>query len=85
MKNAPGVSAQVELELYDDAFHGANEAPIATTKSTKKTAVGNALNVFAISPACQISSGTHAHVRLVDNHSNPGGPLNEVVTSFQNE
>jgi hypothetical protein len=85
MKNAPGVSAKVELEIYTNASHGATELPLATTKSTKKTAVGNALNVFPISLPCINSPGTHAHVRLLDDHNNVGGPLTLSSISFQDE
>ena len=85
MKNADNLSAKVELEIYSSAGHAVDELPLATTKSTKKTASGNALNVFPINVPCINSPGTHAHVRLLDDHLNPGGPLQEVATSFQNE
>ena len=85
MKNAAGLSAKVELEIYDDATHAVGELPLATTKSTKKTAVGSALNVFPINVPCINSPGTHAHVRLLDDHLNPGGALALSSISYQDE
>jgi hypothetical protein len=84
MKQADGVSARVELEIYDDASHG-GDAPIATTRSQIKTAVGSALNVFSLSPSCINSNGVHAHVKLLDDSSNPGGGLVVRSTAFLNE
>lgn len=83
MKNAAGLNAKVQLEIYDNAAHGAN--PIATTSSTRKTAAGNALNVFPISLPCINSAGTHAHVVLLDDSANPGAPLDDSATVIHNE
>ena len=85
MKNAADLNAKVALEIYDDASHAFDEDPIATTKSTKKTAVGNALNVFPVTVPCINSTGTHAHVVLLDDHANPGAPLEESATAIHNE
>jgi len=83
MKNAANLNAKVQLEIYDDAVHG---DPIATTSSTKKTAAGNALNVFPISLPCINSTGTHAHVVLLDDSANPGAlPLDVSATAIHNE
>jgi hypothetical protein len=85
MTQANGISARVELEIYDDASHAAGDPPLATTRSQIKTAVGAGLNVFSLSPACINSSGTHAHVKLLDDSSNPGGGLVVRSTAFLNE
>ena len=85
LKNANGVTAQIYLEIYDDTVHTPGELPLATTKSKKKTAVGNALNTFPVDVPCQNSPGTHAHVVLFDDSSNPGGGLTEQRTVYANE
>ena len=83
LKNANNVTAQVWLEIYPNAAHGAN--PIATTKSARKTATSNALNTFAVNVQCQNSSGTHAHVVVADDHASIGGALQPTATAFENE
>jgi hypothetical protein len=84
MKNAANVTAQVQLEIYSSASHG-GELPLATTKSAKKKAVGNALNTFVLSIPCQKSPGTHAHIKLVDDHANIGGALTQSAIAIEDE
>jgi hypothetical protein len=83
MKNAAGVTAQVWLEMYTDGSH--STPALATTKSLKKTAVGNALNIFTVNLPCINSAGTHAHVVLKDDHANIGGPLLTYATVTEDE
>ena len=86
MKNAAGLKSKVELELYPDSIHPAGgENPIATMRSTTKTAVGIALNVFSANPPCVNTTATHAHVRLLDDTANPGGALQQSAIAFHNE
>ena len=85
LRQADGVSARVQLEIYDDAIHQIGEAPLATTRSQIKTAAGAGLNVFTANPPCINSTGTHAHVVLLDDADNPGGGLVERPFLWFNE
>ena len=86
MKSAPGVSARVELEMYTDGSAASHAAgPLATTRSKIKTAAGNGLNIFPLTVPCITSPGTHAHVRLLDDSNNVGGPLTLDTWTFADE
>jgi hypothetical protein len=64
-------NARVELTVYADAAHTGGE--IATTRSKIQTAANNNnLNAFGVAPPCIVSTGTHAHIRLLDDHVTPG-------------
>ena len=86
MKNADGVSARVELEMYTDNSAAAHTAgPIGTTRSKIKTAVGNGLNIIPLTVPCIVSPGTHVHLRLLDDRTNIGGPLTLDTWTFADE